>query len=122
MSLTNQQRIILHHEDLMKTSPTHNAFSLARIFVAVIMAALAHPVAAATSAAGSESAKNNPIPPPLPVLSPTALTGDAGDQRAYLRWNLQLEDERVIGWKVLQLAPSQTVLSTSVLEEPSSAD
>ena len=100
-------------------TPCFVRFSLTATLAAVVTLALAHPLVAAASAAGSESAKNNPIPPPLPVLSPTALTGDASDQRAYLRWNLQLEDERVIGWKVLQLAPSQTVLSASVLEEPS---
>ncbi len=104
---------------MMKTSPTRSQCSLSRLLTAVITVALAHSFVAATSAADSRSAKGNLAPPPLPVLSPTALTGDAGDQRAYLRWNLQLEDERVIGWKVLQLAPSQSVLSASVLEEPS---
>ena len=56
--------------------------------------------------------------PPLPVLSPTALTGDAGDGRAYLRWNLQLEDERVVGWKVLQLEPEARTLTPDALTEP----
>ena len=78
---------------MMKTRATHNQFSLTRILAAVIVIALAQPVAPAASAADSKSAKSNLAPPPLPVLSPTALTGDAGDQRAYLRWNLQLEGQ-----------------------------
>ncbi|HUW34670.1 MAG TPA: hypothetical protein VM223_23930 [Planctomycetota bacterium] len=53
----------------------------------------------------------------LPLLPPTALTGDAGDGRAYLRWNLQLEDERITGWKVVQLTPEQKTL-TDVLTDP----
>ena len=57
--------------------------------------------------------------PPLPVLSPTALTGDAGDGRAYLRWNPQLEDSRVVGWKVLQLRPQAATITTDMLVEPS---
>ncbi len=56
--------------------------------------------------------------PPLPVLSPTALTGDAGDGRAYLRWNLQLEDQRVAGWRVLQLKPAKAVITAAALREP----
>ena len=89
----------------MKTNPTHNQFTLTRILIAVSIIAPACPLAAATSAAEAKTATSNLTSPPLLILSPTALTGDAGDQRAYLRWNLQLEDERVIGWKVLQLAP-----------------
>ncbi len=57
--------------------------------------------------------------PPLPVLAPTALSGDAGDGRVYLRWNLQLEDERVVGWKVRQLKPTETELTRDVISEPS---
>jgi len=59
-----------------------------------------------------------PGPPPLPILSPTALTGDAGDGRAYLRWNPQLEDPRVIGWRVLQLEPDGKTLTPDMLTEP----
>ena len=55
--------------------------------------------------------------PPLPVLSPTAFTADAGNGKAFLRWNLQIEDERVAGWKVMQLKPSQATI-TGVLKEP----
>src|ERR1700748_1082932 len=55
--------------------------------------------------------------PPLPILGPTALTADGGDHRAYLRWHLQLEDSRIVGWKVLQLAPARGTLSP-VLSEP----
>jgi len=57
-------------------------------------------------------------PPPLPVLSPTALTGDPGDGRAYLRWNLQLEDPRIVGWRVLQLEPDEAEASKDTLAEP----
>lgn len=38
--------------------------------------------------------------PPLPILGPTALTADAGDGKAFLRWNPQIEDQRVVGWRV----------------------
>ena len=57
-------------------------------------------------------------PPPLPILSPTALTGDAGDGRVYLRWNLQIEDDRVIGWNVLQTAPAKRTLNDKPLTDP----
>jgi hypothetical protein len=59
--------------------------------------------------------------PPLPILGPTALTADAGDGRAYLRWNLQLEDPRVVGWRVLQVRPTKAAVgeATEVLAEPS---
>ncbi|MCL2700404.1 MAG: hypothetical protein FWE88_01775, partial [Phycisphaerae bacterium] len=57
-------------------------------------------------------------PPPLPILSPTALTGDAGDGRVYLRWNLQLEDERVVGWRVLQTAPEKRQHNDKPLTDP----
>lgn len=56
--------------------------------------------------------------PPLPILPPSALTGDAGDGRAYLRWNPQLEDDRVVGWRVLQLQPKRRTLTQGVLSEP----
>ncbi|MCX6632352.1 MAG: hypothetical protein NTW28_32485, partial [Candidatus Solibacter sp.] len=56
--------------------------------------------------------------PSLPILGPAALTADPGDGRVYLRWNLQLEDERVIGWKVLQLAPVRADLTPAALREP----
>ncbi len=55
--------------------------------------------------------------PPLPLLAPTALTGDAGDGRAYLRWNPQIEEPRVAGWQVLEIAPQSRVRSP-VLHEP----
>jgi hypothetical protein len=32
-----------------------------------------------------------------------------GDGRVYLRWKAQLEDERVLGWKVRQLKPTAEV-------------
>jgi hypothetical protein len=54
----------------------------------------------------------------LPVLSPTALTGDAGDRKAYLRWNLQLEDDRVEGWRVYELSPRERCLGAKPLTEP----
>jgi len=57
-------------------------------------------------------------PPPLPILSPTALTADPGDGRAYLRWNLQLEDPRVVGWRVLQLEPEPAELTKDTLTDP----
>ena len=57
-------------------------------------------------------------PPPLPVLSPTALTADPGDGRAYLRWNLQLEDSRAVGWRVLQLEPEPAEVTKDTLTEP----
>ena len=56
--------------------------------------------------------------PPLPVLSPTALTADAGDAKVFLRWNLQLEDRRVIGWKVVELKPQKRTLTSETLTEP----
>jgi len=58
-----------------------------------------------------------PEAPPLPVLSPTALTADAGDGRAYLCWNPQIEDARVIGWRVLELAPRRTTLTPGRLTD-----
>ena len=56
--------------------------------------------------------------PPLPVLPPTAFTADAGDGRAYLRWNLQIEDARAIGWKVLQVEPERKTVTTETLPQP----
>jgi len=56
--------------------------------------------------------------PPLPILPPTALVADAGDGRAYLRWNLQLEDPRVVGWRVHMLAPRREVLTDEPLDQP----
>jgi hypothetical protein len=56
--------------------------------------------------------------PPLPILSPTALCGDEGNGKAYLRWNPQLEDERVIGWKVIQLSPEKKILTDGFLIRP----
>jgi len=63
-------------------------------------------------------AQKTPALPPRPIYGPTALTADAGDGRAYLRWNPQLEDDRVVGWKVRQLKPAQAELSKDVLSEP----
>ena len=56
--------------------------------------------------------------PPLPVLPPTALCGDAGGGRAFLRWNLQLEDERVIGWRVLATVNRQAEPGAAARQEP----
>ena len=56
-----------------------------------------------------------PGPPPLPILAPTGLTGDADDGRVYLRWNPQIEDARVIGWQVRQQAPTVATLNTKPL-------
>jgi hypothetical protein len=63
--------------------------------------------------------KENPMQfPPLPILSPTGLTADAGSGKAYLRWNLQMEDPRVVGWKVLELAPGRRTLTDQALTDP----
>jgi hypothetical protein len=70
------------------------------------------------STAMSTHPTTQPVPPPLPILSPTALCADAGDGRVYLRWNLQIEDPRVIGWKVLQLEPQKRELTPEPLTEP----
>jgi len=56
--------------------------------------------------------------PPLPILSPTGLCADAGDRRAYLHWNLQIEDDRVVGWKVIQIAPKEQTLTADILRTP----
>lgn len=58
-----------------------------------------------------------PGAPPLPILSPTALTADAGDGRAYLSWNPQIEDARVVGWQVQQLAPQPATLTPDTLTD-----
>ena len=60
----------------------------------------------------------DPKLPPLPIFGPTALTGDPGDGRAYLRWNLQIEDDRVVGWKVKQLKPEEKLLTRETLTDP----
>lgn len=76
--------------------------------------------AGAVFARGAETTKS-PLQaslPPLPVLSPTALCADAGEDRAYLRWNPQWEDDRVIGWTVRQLQPAEAELTREVLTEP----
>jgi hypothetical protein len=101
----------------MKTSLSLHQLFLTRILSAIILVALADS-GMAKPAAEAASGKNNPILPPLPVFSPTALTGDAGDQRAYLRWNFQLEDPRVLGWKVIQLKPVKAELTPDMLREP----
>jgi len=56
--------------------------------------------------------------PPLPVLAPTALTADPGDGKVFLRWNPQIEDERIVGWKVLMLKPQRQDASPERLTEP----
>ena len=56
--------------------------------------------------------------PPLPILGPTALTADAGNARAYLRWNLQMEDPRVVAWHVLLVAPERKTLNAQPLTQP----
>lgn len=56
--------------------------------------------------------------PETPLLSPTGLCGDPGDGKAYLRWNLQIEDPRVNGWEVLQLSPERRELTSEPLTEP----
>ena len=73
---------------------------------------------AGTTAVNQESKEQIQLNfPPLPYLSPTAFTADAGNGKAFLRWNLQFEDERVIGWKVVQIKPSQATI-TDTLTEP----
>lgn len=70
-------------------------------------------------AAGPASANEAATaPPPLPLLSPTALTADAGDGRAYLDWNPQIEDPRVVGWHVEQVAPVERRLTPQPLDAP----
>ena len=103
----------------MQIAIAESAPCLARALVALSLIALISGCAARgmerePGAAGKGSAAM----PPLPVLSPTALVADAGDGRAYLRWNLQLEDERVIGWKVLQLEPEKKDATRELLTEP----
>jgi hypothetical protein len=63
------------------------------------------------------AAERKPAPPPLPILSPTALTADPGDGRVYLRWNPQIEDDRVVGWRVLQRAPETRSMNDKPLTE-----
>ncbi len=47
----------------------------------------------------------------VPILSPTALRADAGDGRAYLRWNPMIEDQRVVAFRVHQLAPERRIVA-----------
>jgi len=61
--------------------------------------------------------KNVDVPPP-PMLPPTGLTADAGDGRAYLRWNPQIEDERIVCWIVVQLGPGERKDVSDGLTEP----
>ena len=86
------------------------------ISLAVLMCGLNPAVFSARVATGAEEGKLSL--PPLPVFGPTALSADAGDGRAYLRWNLQLEDERVVGWKVMQTKPAEADLTKELLTEP----
>lgn len=92
-----------------------------RLLLALALAT--HELAAAGAGEGGSfmgmgRRSRSPKLPPLPVLAPTALTADAGDGRAYLRWNLQLEDPRVTGWQVRQLAPAKKTLTRTPLAEP----
>jgi len=64
----------------------------------LILAALAGGCVLIWPSGGERGAKTL-TPPPLPVLGPTALTADPGNGKAFLRWNLQLEDRRVVGWR-----------------------
>ena len=88
-------------------------FSLPTLLTAVLVASL-H-TACGHTANGHAAAEAQPS---TARLSPTALTGDAGDGGVYLRWNLQLEDERVVGWVVQMLHPRQATLTESPLSEP----
>ena len=99
----------------------------ARHAAIVVVCAVALAAAAMGCRQGDAMKSGNPVRkaptkdlklPPLPILPPTALTADAGDGRAYLRWNLQLEDERIVGWKVVQLAPEAKTVTPDVLTEP----
>ena len=67
-------------------------------------------------AAIQKQAPENAILPELPLLPPTALTADAGDGRAYLRWNLQLEDERVVGWRVVRINNEKRIMNEVLIE------
>ena len=92
-----------------------------RICEAAMMAVCIMAMTCGSSHAAQQAkpGNNDELPgPPLPVLSPTGFSADAGDGRAYLRWNLQLEDDRVVGWKVLQLAPEKKTVTPDVLAEP----
>ncbi len=62
-------------------------------------------------------AKTAPGAPPLPLLAPTGLCGDAGDGRAYLRWNPMIEDARVLGFQIRQLAPTAAVVNAKPLTD-----
>jgi len=86
----------------------------------VVLAALIWGLHSVVFCAGAETeAEEDKVSlPPLPVLGPTALTADAGEAKAYLRWNLQLEDDRVVGWKVMQTRPAKADLSKELLTEP----
>ena len=87
-------------------------FPLRGWMIAWIVALCAAPVVH-----GGWNVKSTPTLPPLPVLAPTALTADAGDGHAYLRWNPQIEDPRVTGWRVWQLTPREKAIA-DVLAEP----
>jgi len=89
-----------------------------KFFMIVVMVTLANNCVGTALTGVSETGTMALRSPPLPILSPTSLTADAGSAKAYLRWNPQLEDERVIGWKVIQLAPEPETLTPDVLTEP----
>ena len=110
---------------MMRPNQTRNANKarvVAGVMVAVCTVALVcgcSEAMAQQNAAQGKSAVRDDLPaPPLPVLSPTGFNADAGDGRAYLRWNPQLEDDRVIGWMVVQLAPEKKDVTREVLADP----
>lgn len=105
---------------LRSTSSRRMARGWPKLCRAVVLLLLVHGVPgwAGPPKAGARSDRGGPRLPPVPVLSPTALTADAGDGRAYLRWNPQLADPRVIGWRVLQLRPKRRAVTKDVLSEP----
>ena len=90
----------------------------ARIAAAVLGLAIAAMAGCADTAQRGAKETRLMMLPPLPILSPTALAADAGNGKAYLRWNLQMEDPRVVGWKVIQSAPTEKTLTAEALREP----
>ena len=55
----------------------------------------------------------------LPVLSPAALVADPGDKKAFLRWNPQREDERIIGWSVFEVKGKRKYcVSKDIIDKP----
>jgi hypothetical protein len=74
----------------------------------------------AALAAGCLTSRPQPDPekpmphalPPVPVLAPTALTADPGNGKAFLRWNPQIEDKRIVGWRLHRSEPDKPPLLT----------